>query len=109
MLRCCSYREASELRVAHGRGLVVEIGNMRQDGPAGDQRIADDADRPSASSPSMKLAQERQVVAADVVPDQNIGLRQMREPVVNLSRSIFVNLIAIKIADDNTMHRGHGV
>ena len=76
-LKAVAAAQLAELRVAHGRGLVVEIGEVRQDQPAGDQRINDGAIRPWR--PAVQAAQQRQIVADDVVAGQIVGARQMLE------------------------------
>jgi hypothetical protein len=80
---------------------------MRQDQPAGDQRIDDAAFR--SRRPVVQTLQRRQIKIDDVVPGQIVEATEMLETGVDVFVVIFVNAIAVKFGDHDAMEIGYGV
>ena len=62
-----------KLRIPHSRGLIVEIGDVRQDQPAGDERVDDDA--VEFRAPTMQPLEQWKIITLNVVTDQVVGAR----------------------------------
>jgi len=96
-----------QLGAAYGRDLVVEVAEIRQDQPAGDERVHDLGVR--RRRPAVESLQQRNVVGLNLVAGEIAGARQVRKRVGDLSRAVLVNLIAVEIGDHGAVRRGGGV